>query len=152
MGEIQRIEEQLQRAFEGGAWHGPGVLELLAGVTGPQAAARPVAAAHSIWEITLHVATWKSVVARRVKGEVVKDVPPELDWPPVTAIGEKDWLDALGRLRAAHRDLRAALLALEDSQLDERPYPEASIRYVQLHGVIQHDLYHAGQIALLKKA
>jgi len=152
MGEIQRIEEQARRAFEGGAWHGPAVLELLAGVTAAQAAARPVPAAHSIWEIALHVATWKSVVARRVKGEVVKDVPTEVDWPPVRAIGEAEWVATLHRLREAHRELRDALLSLQESQLDERPYPEASPRYVQLHGAVQHDLYHAGQIALLKKS
>jgi hypothetical protein len=57
----------------------------------------------------------------------------------------------LSRLRAAHQELRAAVLSLQGAQLDERPYPEASPRYVQLHGAIQHDLYHAGQIALLKK-
>jgi uncharacterized damage-inducible protein DinB len=152
MGEIQRIEEQARRAFEGGAWHGPAVLELLAGVTAAQAAARPLAAAHSIWEVTLHIATWKSIVARRVKGEVVKDVATEVDWPPVTAIGEAEWLETLNRLRTAHQDLRATLRSLDEAQLDERPYPEASPRHVQLHGAIQHDLYHAGQIALLKKA
>jgi uncharacterized damage-inducible protein DinB len=152
MGEIQRIEEQLKRAYQGGAWHGPALLELLAGVTAAQAAARPLPAAHSIWEITLHVAAWKSVVARRVKGEAVKEVPAEVDWPPVRAVGEADWLAALARLRAAHRELCDALRSLDEAGLDEPPYPGASARYVQLHGAIQHDLYHAGQIALLKKA
>jgi len=151
MGEIQRIEDQLKRSFEGGAWHGPGVLEVLAGVTAQQAAARPIPAAHSIWEITLHIATWKSVVARRVRGEVVTQVPDDVDWPPVEATDEARWTAALEHLRSAHGELREALAALREEQLDERPYPEASSRYIQLHGAIQHDLYHAGQIAVLKK-
>ena len=83
---------------------------------------------------------------------MVKDVATEVDWPPVTAIGEAEWLETLNRLRTAHQDLRATLRSLDEAQLDERPCPEASPRHVQLHGAIQHDLYHAGQIALLKKA
>lgn len=152
MGEIRRIEDQLKRSFEGGAWHGPAALEVLEGVTAKQAAARPISAAHTIWEITLHMATWKSVVARRVSGEVVSQVPDDVDWPKMAPASEPEWVAARERLRAAHAQLVQALKSLRDEQLDEAPYPEASTRYVQLHGAIQHDLYHAGQIAVLKKA
>ena len=152
MGEIRRIEDQLKRSFEGGAWHGPAALEVLEGVTAKQAAARPISAAHTIWEITLHMATWKSVVARRVSGEVVSQVPDDVDWPKMAPASEPEWVAARERLHAAHAQLLQALKSLRDEQLDEPPYPEASTRYVQLHGAIQHDLYHAGQIAVLKKA
>jgi len=150
MGEIDRIRDQLGRSFQGNAWHGPAVLEVLEGVTAEQAAARPIADAHSIWEITLHMATWKSVVARRVRGEVVGDIPDEENFPPAGQ-GAKEWSAAIDRLRAAHAELVAALGTLREEQLDEPPYAKASTRYVQLHGAIQHDLYHAGQIAVLKK-
>ena len=92
------------------------------------------------------------MVARRVRGEVVNQVPDDVDWPPVKAGGEAEWQTALAGLEAAHQDLRQAVAALDETRLDERPYPGASPRYVQIHGVIQHDLYHAGQMALLKKA
>jgi uncharacterized damage-inducible protein DinB len=151
MGEIQRIQDQLKRSFEGPSWHGPSVREVLEGVTAEQAVARPIAGAHSIWEITLHMATWKSVVARRVRGEVVGQVPDDVDWPKAGE-GAQEWSAARQRLQSAHAELVEVLAALDEARLDEPPYPKASSRYVQLHGVIQHDLYHAGQIAVLKKA
>jgi uncharacterized damage-inducible protein DinB len=150
MGEIQRIREQLDRSFRGPAWHGPSVHEVLEGVTAAQATARPLGHAHSIGEIVLHMATWKSVVARRVSGEVVGNIPDDEDWPKAGG-GESEWTAAKGRLESAHASLVAALGRLSDEQLDQPPYKDASTRYVQLHGVIQHDLYHAGQIAVLKK-
>lgn len=151
MSEIRRIQEQMKRAFEGGAWHGPAVLETLDGITAARAAARPIASAHSIWEIVLHLATWKSVVARRVSGEVVGDVPEDQDWPPVEDERSAAWKASLAKLRQAHGELERALAEITDDQLDEPPYAPASTRYVQLHGAIQHDLYHAGQIAILAK-
>src|SRR5262245_34313238 len=151
MSEIQRIEDQLKRSFETGAWHGPAVLELLEDVSATQAAARPIAAGHSIWEIVLHMTTWKSVVARRVSGEVVNQVPDDVDWPPAKPGGETEWAAARQGLQSAHAQLLQALRALREDQLDQPPYAKASSRYVQLHGIIQHDLYHGGQIAVLKK-
>ncbi|HYV05863.1 MAG TPA: DinB family protein, partial [Blastocatellia bacterium] len=66
MSEIKRIRSQLRRAFEGEAWHGPSVMELLGDVTAEQAAAHPIAGAHSIWELALHIATWERYVRRRI--------------------------------------------------------------------------------------
>jgi len=150
MGELERIREQFERSFKRESWHGPSVLEVLEGITADQAAARPIRDAHSIWEITLHMVTWKSVVARRVRGEVVVNIPEDENFPPAGK-GPAEWAAAVERLEAAHADLLAALGTLREDQLDQPPYPKASSRYVQLHGAIQHDLYHAGQIAVLKK-
>lgn len=63
MTEIQRIVDQLNRAFEGEAWHGPAVMDILEGITAQQAAARPFNGTHSIWEIVLHIAAWERPVA-----------------------------------------------------------------------------------------
>jgi len=150
MGEIDRIRDQLERSFRGESWHGPSVHQVLEDIDAAQAAAHPIADAHSIWEITLHMATWKRVVAQRVRGEVVMEVPDEENFPPAGK-GAKEWSAAIAHLDAAHEDLLAALGSLREDELDERPYPKASSRYIQLHGAIQHDLYHAGQIAVLKK-
>lgn len=151
MSEVQRIEDQLRRAYEGDAWHGPALRELLADVNAERAAARPLANAHSIWEIVLHVAAWDGAVRRRVEGEKV-DEPPEGDWPAVTDTGEAAWQEARARLERNHRALRAAVARLSDAELYEKVGGGGSSRYGTLHGVIQHQLYHAGQIALLKKA
>ena len=151
MTEIQRIQDQLKKSFEGESWHGPAVREALAGVTAAQAARRPIAGAHTIWEIALHMATWKTIVMRRLSGEPVTDVAPEVDWPPVRAVGEAAWQAALHGLEQVQAELRQALAQVRDDQLDQPPAKGTSTRYVLLHGIIQHDLYHAGQIAVLKK-
>jgi len=151
MTEIERIEDQMTRAFEANAWHGPAVLEVLEAVSAEQAARRPIAAAHSIWELVLHMTTWKDVVVRRLGGDPVKEVPPEVDFPRVTDTGAPAWTTALHGLSATHRRLLAALRTVRDDQLDQ-PSPGYRLsRYVLLQGVIQHDLYHAGQIAILRK-
>lgn len=152
MSEMDRIREQMKRAFEGGAWHGPAVREALEGVDATIAARRPIGAAHSIWEIVLHMAAWKEVVTRRLGGDPMKDVPPEVDFPPPAGSGEAGWVAALDRLVATHAALLCAAVEVRDDQLDQPPAPGASSRYVLLHGVAQHDIYHAGQIAVLKKA
>jgi uncharacterized damage-inducible protein DinB len=152
MSEIQRIEEQLQRAFEGNAWHGPAVRELLADVTAAQAAGRPLPNAHSIWEIALHITTWERVVLRRLQGETVVNLPAERDWPPVRETGEAAWRQTVRDLEQANHDMRAAVAQSTEARLgDIVPGKDHSV-YVMLHGIIQHDLYHAGQIAVLKKA
>jgi uncharacterized damage-inducible protein DinB len=151
MDKIKRIDEQLRRAFEGQAWHGPSLRELLADVMAEQATARPVPGAHSIWEIVRHIAAWHEGVRRRLEGEHV-ELSAEEDWPPVTSTPEAAWQDALAVLERTHTDLRRTMSRLTDARLQEMVTGTDDSVEVMLHGLIQHDLYHAGQIALLKKA
>ena len=152
MSEIDRIADQLRRAFEGEAWHGPSVREVLTGVTGGRAAARPLRGAHSIGEIVRHIAVWEDVVRRRLLGERVVHLPPEEDWPPASDASEPGWRRTLERLEAGHRGLLETVARLDDARLEEAVPGKGYSVYVMLHGVVQHDLYHAGQIALIKKA
>ena len=78
MREIERIDEQLQRAFEGEAWPGPALLEVLKGVTAEQAAAKPLATAHSVWEIVLHLTATYHLVIQRLHSQVD---PVEIEIP-----------------------------------------------------------------------
>jgi uncharacterized damage-inducible protein DinB len=151
MNEMERISDQLRRAHEGDAWHGPALRELLADVSAERAARRPLAAAHSIWEIVLHVGVWESVVRRRLRGEVIQDLPAEQDWPPVTDTSEAAWAKAREDLESGHDELQQGMARLTDGQLVQTVLGQNYTVYVMLHGVIQHALYHAGQIALLKK-
>jgi uncharacterized damage-inducible protein DinB len=152
MTEVERIADQLRRAHEGEAWHGPSLQELLAGVKAAQAAARPVAAAHSIWEIVRHIGVWEGVGRRRLCGEVIGDLPPEQDWPAVTETSESAWQKVLQDLEDGHQQLQQTMARLTDRQLLE-PIPGRNHTvYFMLHGLVQHALYHAGQIAVLKKA
>ena len=149
--EVERILGELQRAFEGDAWHGPSVLEILRDVTAEQAAARPIAGAHSIWELVLHIAAWESAGRRRLEGDRA-ELPYEENFPPVNDTSEAAWQQTIELLTDGHRRLCHAISRLDESRLDEPIMDGMRSAYITLHGVIQHDLYHAGQIALLKKA
>ena len=152
MNEIERIEDQLRRALEGEAWHGPALFELLDGVTAAQASDHPIAGAHSIWELVLHLGGTYGLVLRRLRGDGAQ-LSPEEDWPPIPQPTAANWQGALDALRQRNREVRAALASFDAGRLD-RPLVE-TVRYtayVQFIGLTQHDLYHAGQIALLKRA
>ena len=149
--ELARIEDQLKRAFEGGAWHGPSVLEVLKGVTASQAAARPLRGAHNIWDLVLHIAAWEDACRRRLEGDRAELSDSE-DWRAMTGTDEAAWEQLKAMLIEGHRRLRAAIAKTDESRLDEPILSGMPSVYVTLHGVIQHDLYHAGQIAILKKA
>jgi uncharacterized damage-inducible protein DinB len=152
MREVERIADQLRRAHEGGAWHGPSVGELLAGVTAEQAAARPFEGAHSVWELVTHIEAWERAILRRLGGDPAAIYNTPEDWPTGGDASEEAWRMAQGRLAETYEALRAAVLELDDARLDEPILPEMSTRYVSLHGAVQHTLYHAGQIALTKRA
>jgi len=150
MTEVDRIQDQLRRAFKGGAWHGPSVMEALKGVDARRAAARPITRAHSIWEIVLHVAAWENVVRRRLRGEWFKPSPAQ-NWPVPRRVDPASWRAAIARLVRGHEALRRAVARLDDAKLMTPFKGRKYGPYFILHGVIQHDLYHAGQIAVLKK-
>jgi uncharacterized damage-inducible protein DinB len=153
MTEINRILDQLKRAYEGNAWHGPSIKESLNGVTAAQALARPLPNAHSIWELVHHIAVWEDVGRRRLEGDPA-EVPistPE-DWPPAEDASDAAWEKAKAALERGHQALVDAIARVPESRLDEPVLEGKSTVYVTLHGVIQHDLYHAGQIAILKKS
>jgi uncharacterized damage-inducible protein DinB len=152
MSEIRRIKDQLRRAFEGEAWHGPSVKEVLSGVTAEKAALKAVPGAHSIWELVHHIAAWEEIAFRRVNGENTGDAPDEVDWPPVNDTSDEAWGRALAGLDRSNAALREAIAQLDESRLEDLAPGTGYTLYYLLHGVIQHDLYHAGQIALLKKA
>jgi uncharacterized damage-inducible protein DinB len=152
LGEVERLYDQLRRSYEGDAWHGPSLKELLKGVIADQAARRPVAGAHTIWELVNHIAAWEGIATRRLRGEACANVPPEQDWPPAGEPSQAAWEQALEHLDRTHRELEKRVRALPEERLTGLVTGHKYSVYVMLHGVVQHNLYHAGQIALLKKA
>lgn len=157
-GEIDRIVDQLQREHEGDPWHGSPLAHILDGVNAAQAARQPIAGAHSIWELVLHLTAWKQEVAKRARGGPATE-PEAGDWPEVGAPTAARWRAAQDALEAAHRDLIDAIRALPEEKLQtptndtrNRALGTGVTYYVLLHGVVQHDVYHAGQMALLAKA
>ena len=151
MSEVKRLLSQLRRAYEGEAWHGPALKHILADVTAAQAARRPIESAHTIWELVLHISAWESAVLSRIEGHYVAE-PDEGDWPAVTDASDAAWQAALAKLDATHHKLREAVSRLDEGRLHERMAEGKESAYFAINGVIQHTLYHAGQIVLLKKA
>jgi len=150
MTESKRIAGQLRRAYSGHAWHGPALRQLLRGVGARQAAARPVRNAHTIWELVLHITAWKRAVLRRTQGNATSLSPAE-NFPAMPRATTANWKKTQAALRVAQYDLRRAVSALPDSRLKKIVPGKRYSVYFMLHGLVQHDLYHAGQIALLKK-
>jgi uncharacterized damage-inducible protein DinB len=150
MFEVTRIAEELRLAFEGEAWHGPALLEILAGVNAASAAARPLTEAHSIWELTLHINAWEKVLLRRIAGEAVQ-LSDEENFPAVHDKSENAWQGALALLKETHEELIDSVKNLLDTRLTDIVPGKEYDFYFMLHGGAQHIAYHGGQIALLKK-
>jgi uncharacterized damage-inducible protein DinB len=151
MREIERISDQLNRAFAGNAWHGPSVKEALDGVDAALAASRRLPGAHTIWELANHIGAWADIVRRTIQGEKV-EVTAELNFPPVNETTEEAWTGAKQKLNDIHAALVGTAATLAEARLDEPAVEGSSSVYALLHGVAQHYVYHAGQIVLLKKS
>jgi uncharacterized damage-inducible protein DinB len=150
MRETERIREQYERALNGNSWHGDNVWKTLGEVRPEQAFHRVLPDAHTIWELVAHMAFWESQVTRRLRRE--PELPEaELNFPRMPAATAENWQLLLEQFRRSNEEFRAALSKVQDSQLDDPlSSPEKSV-YIEVHGVIQHHLYHAGQIAILRK-
>jgi len=150
--ECLRIADQLQRAFVGKAWHGPSLKEILADVSAEQASARPITAGHSIWELVSHIEVWTQAASEAIDGvPMPKIVGTPQDWPPVTDVTAALWTADTDRLFAACGRLVNAIQQFDDARLSENVPGRQYHFYYLFHGIVQHSLYHAGQIALLKK-
>lgn len=158
MNEIDDLVRDLHHAHAGDPWHGPSRASVLADVSAPEATRRPPGGAHSIWELVLHMTAWNGEVARRVRGAAPKE-PPEGDWPAAPAAPtEAAWVEAKRRLDTAHEALVSAVRDFPVERLGAtvgtgRDAPLGSgVSYgAMLRGVLQHDAYHTGQVAVLKR-
>ena len=147
MRPIERLLDQLNRAYGGEAWHGPALRQLLEDVTEEQARAQPIAGVHSIAEIVAHIQATMDMVSVRLAG-TPRELTAEEDWPDVT---RTSWPAALDELDNAASRVSDAVARLTPEDLDRVVVGKDFTTYVMVHGVIQHNLYHAGQIAILKK-
>ena len=148
MSRATHLANHIERTFTGPMWHGPALSQALEGVTADQAAARPIAGAHGIWEIVRHVTSWAEIARERIHGQSIADPTAERDWPAPTG----DWSAATEQLDAAHRLLAADVRGLSDEALYAKVKDLDYTVWILLTGVVEHGTYHAGQIALLKKA
>jgi uncharacterized damage-inducible protein DinB len=162
MTETQRILEHYDRTMHGDAWHSHPVWQVLDGISAERAAMRPLANAHSIWEIVGHMAFWEEVAARRLGGlraglEEDRNFPAvpdeeERNFPATPDITDANWQKTLDHFRSSNQAFREALQKLDPARLDELSAAGKRSFYDEAHGLIEHSVYHAGQIALLAKA
>jgi uncharacterized damage-inducible protein DinB len=150
--EPARLANHIKRTVAGPMWHGSALAELLEGISAEQAAARPIAGAHSIWEIVAHVTAWAEIARARMHGERLGDPRPEEDWPPPGVTTDAEWAIVLRRLSESHRSLAHEVRHLDEATIDAPVQGLEYRMYDLLHGVIEHGTYHGGQIALLKRA
>ena len=144
------IADQLRRAFYGSAWHGPALMELLDDVDAATAAAKPLPDVYSIWELVLHIAVWDDAASRRLQGQ--KWQPAGLaNFPPLPLPTAAAWRKAVAATKRTHDALVKIVAALPDSRLRDRVPGKRYDFHHLLNGIAQHELYHAGQIAILKK-
>lgn len=153
MSQTSLLADQIRRAFEGVAWHGDAVLEILKGVNAKTAAAHSIKGAHTIWELVLHIAAWDEVTIRQAGG-AARDLSDEENFPTVTDASEAAWRKAVEHLKQIHDRLVETVGAFPDSRLHD-PVPGKTEQYYDFYylfsGIVQHEIYHAGQIAILKK-
>lgn len=163
-GETGRLLELIDEAYSGHAWHGPSLRSALRGVTARQAAWRPAPGRHNIWEVAVHAAYWKYVVRRRLLRESNRGFPePGSNWferPPSEASSgtrarfradTKAWQRDLALLARIHQELRATVSGFRPADLERRVGGSRYTCWRTIAGVAFHDVYHAGQIQLLKR-
>jgi uncharacterized damage-inducible protein DinB len=151
MTDLERLKDQFHKLFSGPAWHGASLIEIIDGVTLAEAQARPVPNAHTIGELLRHLLAWRTLVIHRLRGDDAYKVTDSLDWTAGPA-SETEWMADLENLRATQREILLLLGRFNPRLLDE-PAPGSDVSWHTLfHGLLQHDLYHLGQIGLLKKA
>jgi hypothetical protein len=151
--DVGLLLEVLDRAYDQKSWHGPNLRGSIRGVTAATAAWRPAAGRHNIWEVVVHAAYWKYVVRRRLLGEKRGSFPLKgSNWfvRPAT-LTEEAWKADVALLEQMHRAMRAAVAGLRSADLRARP-PGSTVSNLDLiAGIAAHDVYHAGQIQLLKR-
>jgi uncharacterized damage-inducible protein DinB len=150
MTEVNRILDEYDRVMQGNAWHGDPIWQILNGISAECAAHRANAGTHTIWQIVMHMTFWESVAVRRLAGQKA-GLDEALNFPAQPEPTEANWQTTRDELRASNLKLREALAKLDATMLDTLSAAGKRTFYDEAHGVIQHDVYHAGQIALLKK-
>jgi uncharacterized damage-inducible protein DinB len=154
----QTLSTRLDDIWNGAPWYGDPSTRILAGISATDAARQLAPGTHTIWQIVLHMTAWTEAVSARVRGAGAK-APERGDWPKVESTSPDAWVTALADLATARKELLAEIDATheEDIQIHVKnhspPFSDTGIsRAGTVMGLIEHDVYHLGQVALLKRA
>lgn len=147
------LADKLRRVYAGDAWHGANTTAILDGITAEMAMQRPLPKMHTIAELVAHLITWREFGVRVLSGDVDYrvEVNSDVDWPTFTELSDEAWQVMRTKLDDTQERMVHLLETMTDEELDApagwRPF---SFRVIA-EGVIDHDIYHGGQIALIKK-
>ncbi len=148
---VQRIKELLNASFHGGAWHGPSVLEVTKGLKLKEAAYK-AGNVHTIAELIYHMTSWRIFVLKRLQGDSVYNIENDkMNWGNFDRIDAFELETLIMEMTLSHDELMKELENKDDDFLNEIVPGSEYNYYTLVHGIIQHDIYHAGQIAILKK-
>ena len=149
MDEVKLIYDQIETTFRGRAWHGPNMIQVLEGVSVDKASLRPLSQRHSIWEIVNHINYWMNIALSGLNGEKMLNLEGMVDWPKIGAT-EEEWQASVADLERTVNKLLNSLMDFSSTKLEEN-VPGKTFNYrTLLHGVLHHNLYHMGQIAVLR--
>jgi len=153
MSTIQQLLEIIDRAYNRRSWHGTNLRGSIRGLTAAEAAWRPARRRHNIWELVVHAAYWKYAVWRQLTGERRGSFPLRgSNWfARLESTNERAWKEDVALLERTHRALRGAIEALPPRALHRRAAGSTVANFELIAGIAAHDLYHAGQIQLLKR-
>ncbi|GAB3915690.1 DinB family protein [Mucilaginibacter boryungensis] len=151
----ENLVQEFEKVMSGQPWYGDPIYNILDRITFDSAYEKPSRAAHNVAEILLHMLSWTEEVMDRLNG-MTAGVPSSGDWPPTGAPDEKKWSDWIDDLKLANVNLVKIITDFPqeqwDEQIDDKRGNEPVTTYKELvYGFIQHQIYHAGQIALLVK-
>lgn len=149
--EISRIISLVESAYKGEPWYGQPAKEILAGIDSNTAFDRPVPGAHNIYELVKHMIAWRKFVWKRLGGENNFFLTDEENWEKKEVNNNDTWSSALTELEESQNKLVNILKSTPEEKLYEKVSGKAYNYYTLLHGIIHHDIYHLGQISLLKK-
>jgi uncharacterized damage-inducible protein DinB len=150
MSEAKRFFNELKSIYSGNAWHGPALKEVLDGVKASEAKLKAIENAHSIWEIVLHIRGWNNVFLSALEGKYL-DSPEDGDFPEIVDTSEEAWKKVLSELDEDYEKLLIVISGLTEEALNKKIAGKDYNVRLWLRGTVNHNLYHTGQIALLKK-
>jgi len=153
--EIRTLLAIVDQAFDHTSWHGTNLRGSIRRVTADGAAWRPAVGRHNIWETVVHAAYWKYIVRRRLlseaKGSFVLEGSNWFERPIAGALTEEAWKADVAQLVQTHRTLREAIEKFSPRAIHATPAGSKVSNFAIISGIAAHDLYHAGQIQLLKR-
>jgi uncharacterized damage-inducible protein DinB len=150
--EIKRIHKNISAVYNGQPWYGDNVFSFLSGISAERAAIKPERLNHSIAEIVCHMTAWRCFATEKMKGNAAYEVlDTELNWRKIMKLNEAEWKTIQDDLLKSQTELLQQIEQMPESMLVARVDGRKYNFRLMLQGIAQHDIYHAGQISMIKK-